>query len=196
MTVTTATDPVLIGSDRDFQAEMNALIVTITEGKTYAVPDLARELYGRLLAEDPVLLNGWLHQNALAVLSKAIGDHVRSMRAAARAGSTGRKSSAGRFAAAARLAQQGDTSALALYATMHVVNPSQERKRAADMNGNDHRYVAQQYSRNAQELGLLGLFHETVAAKVGDHRTEDVLTAEQYEALYRSFVRPIGDDEL
>ena len=196
MAVTTTSDPVLIGAERDFQAEMNALIVAATEGKTYAVPDVARELYERLLATDPILLNGWLHQNALSALSNAIGDHVRSMRAAARAGSTGkRSSSAGRFAAAARLAEAGDTSALALYAAMHVVNPGQERKRASDMTGPDHRYVARQYQRNAQEQGLLGLFHETVAAKVGDKRTEDVLTAEQYETLYRSFVRPI-DDEL
>lgn len=58
----------------------------------------------------------------------------------------------------------------------------------AEMNGADHTYVARHYADNSRRSGLFAAFHKAVARKCGRRRTDEVFTAEQYEAMYRSIV--------
>lgn len=59
---------------------------------------------------------------------------------------------------------------------------------ACEMNGADHLVVAGQYVHHSKRNGLFAAFHKAVAKKCGAKRTDEVFTADQYEAMYRSIV--------
>jgi hypothetical protein len=169
-------------AERDYLGEMEERIsALIDRPDDYAVPILAGELYTDLTSQDPDLLTGWLEAMALPMLSKAIGDRARSRRNTAR-----RQAVKDRFEQAAKAFEGGNREALSMYLEPHVVDSHLTRRRACDMSGRDHRYVAGKYERAGVESLMLGAFHSAVAAQVGDGKTSDVLDADKYEELYRS----------
>lgn len=190
---TLAQDPVLANATRDYVSEMNERIAELTSELQYAVPDLTIELYNELLESDPDLLNGFLHAIAQRVLGRAIGEHVRAQRSRARSAAQ-HSTPAERFSAAAQAWERGDSAALDLYVSMHVVNPEMDRKRACDMTGSEHRYVARQYARSAVKSGLLNMFHLLVADRVGEQLTSQAMNATEYQALYNSMTR--GNEDI
>ena len=77
-----------------------------------------------------------------------------------------------------------------MFSEAHVIDEDGTRKRAADMTGPEHLFVAEAtYKKSANRALMLAAFHQAVAKKVGKRRTGDVLTEEQYEALYLSITR-------
>ena len=75
----------------------------------------------------------------------------------------------------------------------HVVNAEGLHKRAADMTGPDHLFVAEHtYQRSANVALMYAAFHRRVAARVGKSRTADVYTEQQYEAMFASITRAPG----
>jgi hypothetical protein len=73
--------------------------------------------------------------------------------------------------------------------TVMTVDEHGHRLRVGEMTGADHTYVARQYRHSSEREAMLATFHEAVAKRVGSKRTEDVLTEEQYQELYRSLTR-------
>lgn len=166
---------------RDYQAEIEGLIKEATQGSGWAAPIVAKQLFEQLEAEDPELLQGWLQEMALPLLTKAVGDYVRAQRAEARRNTKGKEF---RDAVAAHAA--GDENALSVYLATHVVGPGHTRKRACDMTGPEHLKVGQWYERAGVESLTMGSFHVAVAARVGNRRTREVFSQQQYEDMYRS----------
>jgi len=168
--------------------EMNALIlneIDVQEGGWIAAT-VANRMVERLRAEDPDLLKGWLDLQAENLIRAELTRVVNSRRTRSRS-----RSAAVAFNNAAREAERtGDYSALTgMFTAMHVVSNDNLRRQAKDMTGRDHLYVARRYHGSANEFLTLSAFHEAVARQVGDARTEEKYTSEEYERLYRSIVR-------
>jgi len=68
----------------------------------------------------------------------------------------------------------------------HAVDPEHLRKRAGDMTGADHRFVADSYQASGNYALLRAAFHNAVAKKVGTRKTSDVIDADTYETMYQS----------
>lgn len=68
----------------------------------------------------------------------------------------------------------------------HAVTVDHVRKRAGDMTGADHKFVAATYTDTGNNAMMLAAFHRAVAKKVGNRKTCDVLNADRYEEMYRS----------
>lgn len=180
-------------SDRDYIAEMDARIEAATKGSGWVAAVVAEKLCGQLLESDPELLDGWLHVMAVSLLRRVIGLRVHQVSRAAK-----RSARVRAFASAAADLEtaEGDERApaaaalLGMFDEIHVVDEDQTRKRAADMTGSEHLFVAENtHQRTANTALMLAAFHRAVAKKVGKKRTADVLSEEAYEALYISIVR-------
>lgn len=183
-----------MSGDRDYIAEMEAHIEAATKGSDWVAAVVAEKLCSQLLESDPELLDGWLHVMAVPLLRRIIGLRVHSQRRAIKRGARvrafsdavadleGAAEEGGRVSAAAVL--------LGMFSEIHTVDEDQTRKRAADMTGPEHLYVAENtYQRSANTALMLAAFHRAVAKKVGKRRTEDVFSEQQYEDLYISIVR-------
>ena len=183
-----------MSDDRDYIAEMDARIEAVTKGSDWVAAVVAAKLHASLLESDPDLLDGWLRSVAPDVLRQAITLRVRQSNARARRGARARE-----FADAARDMEDAsdgearETAArrlLSLFEQIHTVDDSDTRKRACDMTGPEHLFVAEnQYERKAAPLLMEAAFHRAVAKKVGKRLTSAVFSAEQYQQMYLSIVR-------
>lgn len=61
-------------------------------------------------------------------------------------------------------------------------------RKVADMTGADHRHVADEYEAFGRRQILLAQFHRTVAKKIGERRTADVMSEEDYLRLQASIL--------
>lgn len=171
---------------RDYAAEMHALIEQSVPNGDYIAPLVAADLADKLIANDPALLAGWLWQRAQTVLSDVLARRSNSSRSAARAMAPRHA-----FAQAAEAYDRtGDPSQLRALQAEYVVNRENLRRRVADMTGADHLFVANTYMLTSKRASMLAAFHRAVAKKVGDRRTAEVFSEEQYLAMYRSIVGP------
>jgi len=162
----------------EFNAKMAAKIdAAIPVKGILTARQVAEKLHEELEADDPALLYGWLRANAVQFLSNIIGERLRSERSRYR--NAGRR----KFGQAA---EAGDLSSY--FDQRYVVNDGNEWKKLADMTGPDHRFVASQYVRSSKTDALLAKFHEAVARKVGNRRTEEVYSAEQLYKLEQSIL--------
>jgi hypothetical protein len=182
-----------MSGDRDYIAEMEARIKAATAGSDWVAAIVAEKLRAEILENDPELLDGWLHAMAVPLLRRVIGLRVHHENRAAKRGARARA-----FASAAAGLEDADANGrepaaaalLGMFSEIHVVDEGQNRKRAADMTGAEHLFVAENtYQRSANTALMLAAFHCAVAKKVGKKRTADVFSEEQYEALYISIVR-------
>lgn len=166
---------------RDYMAEMAARMDDMTDGAEWVPAVVAQKLRAELAETDPELLDGWLHEMAEHMLTVAITARMRRDRALARTRSQSR--------AFGKAAAADDPDALGMFSIMHRVSEDNLQRRAADMTGADHLFVAADYRTEAKPLLLLAAFHEAVAKKVGKKKTADVFSEAQYDALYRSITR-------
>lgn len=162
-------------SDRDYLAEMRAVIDAETAGGPYASPVIAEQIVVKLRATDPDLLDGWLHAQAASFIRHAINLRDCSTRSHAR-------STSGRsvFADAAKRHEAGESDAMQgwLY-VVHVVEDG-TRKKLAEMTADDLMHVAADYDERARENAMHSAFLKAVAKKVrkgvvGDHFTDEKL---------------------
>jgi hypothetical protein len=182
-----------VSDDRDYIAEMDARIEAATKGSGWVAAVVAEKLCSQLLESDPGLLDGWLRAMAVPLLRRVIGLRVHQ---AGRAAKRSARVRAFASVAADLEAAEGDertsvaAALLGMFSEIHVVDEDQTRKRAADMTGPEHLFVAENtHQRTANTALMLAAFHRAVARKVGKKRTADVLSEEQYESMYISIVR-------
>lgn len=189
-----------MSDERDYVAEMDQRIAEAVGNWGTSAGIVAAKLHAQLQESDPEFLDAWLHAMAVSLLRRVIGLRSSRQRTIGR-----RRAGSAAFAAAAREfaeAHEADPEDAApgiyfagMFCGDHVVDDEHNRKLVPDMTGPDHLFVAEnEYERDAAHKKMLAAFHRAVAKKVGKRRTADVLTEEQYEAMYRSIVRSPGDE--
>lgn len=136
-------------------------------------PDHAREL----AAFADVLVYNALMQKAVC--------HRSSQRANSRR-VVERQTTRQRLVVAAGNIAEGKSSGL--FDQQFKVNDKGQIRRVAEMDGPAHKYVANSYGHLSRRNGMFAEFHQAVAKKCGLRRTDEVYTAEQYEAMYRNFL--------
>lgn len=180
-------------TERDYLAEMDKHIDAATEGSGWVAAVVAGKLYARIAVDDPDLLDGWLHILGPDTLRRVI--HERSSAARMRERGRARK---GEFADAARNYETGEDSnglkLAGMFALLHVVSAEDVRKRAGEMTGADHEFVARSYQKRGQRALMQAAFHRAVAEKIGTRRTDEVMDLGDYERLYRSIAGNMPED--
>jgi hypothetical protein len=175
---------------RDYLGEMHAKITALTQGSDWIPARVAQDLFTQLLDTDPDLLNGWITERVVHFLHEEITQQTRKRNGHAR-------SRAARFGKAAKNYEDAVTEEeriiagenLSLFFAEHAVDAKNTRKQALEMTGTEHLYVATTtYRVKGNRLLMLAAFHEAIAERIGDQRTGDVLTEEQYIALFTSIV--------
>ena len=68
---------------------------------------------------------------------------------------------------------------------MRVADDNTQRA-VGDMVGADHIYVADHYCESKQESAMLEAFHRACAKKVGERKTSEVMSEEEFLKLYES----------
>lgn len=167
--------------DRDYAADMRAVIDAETAGGPYSSPQVAEHIVNKLRVTDPDLLDGWLNAQAVNFVRHAINLRDCSSRSHARM-TSGRSV----FAADAKLHEAGDQDAMSGW--LDVVHPMDDgtRKRIADMTADDLLYVAADYDSRAKENLLHGAFLKAVAKKVRKGKVSDFFTDAKLAQLWRS----------
>lgn len=169
---------------RNHDAEMMELIEKATEGGDFIAPMVAETLYEDLIQTDPDLITGWLKDHAVRILTQAIRDFDRRNRSKAR-----HQAGALTFhEASENAAESGDVTVMSVFQTRFVIDDRNTRRTVAEMTGTDHRFVAGRYTRESRRHLLLASFHEAVARKVGDRKTSDILTEDQYRTMLQSVI--------
>jgi hypothetical protein len=183
------TNPFEREETRDWVKEMDEEIARLTEGSGWIAADLASKLFDSTAAHDPELLEGWLIATGKDSLRRWISAHAAARRAQER-----KRAAAGKFAAYARDFEsatdkntQGER-LMGMFAVLHVVDPSGIQKRVSEMTGRDHRYVSTSYQTRGRRALMEAAFHRAVAGHIGDKRTDQVYSVENYERLYRSIL--------
>lgn len=160
-------------------------ILAEAAGEGDFVPSLvAAEVHDYLVDNDPNLLDVWLHERAAHFLTLELTSRLRSQRAVAY-----RRSNPRAFAAAVA---SGDLGRLELFNIRYRVDVENTVRRFGDMTGPDHLFVASSYSQSAKSDAMKAAFHEALARKVKNRRTEDVLTPKQLQSLYTSIIDAFG----
>lgn len=170
--------------ERDYVAEMRAVIDAETASGAYVSPVVAEHIVRKLRATDPDLLEGWLHAGAVGFVREAINSRDRSSRTHARIVS--RRSAFGR---AAELHTAGDLVAMAGWLDVVHVLEGGTRKRIAEMTAAELAFVADDYDRRASENAMHATFLRAVAKKVGTRKVSEVFTEAKLSALWQSLDR-------
>ena len=170
-------------TDRDYSADMLAVLADALPNGDVVLPVVAAELAGKLRANDPDLLAGWLDLHAEHVLTDVLGMRLRSGRARHRA-----QAGASAFAEASAARDAGDGEALSVFDLRYVVGDDNRWRRLGEMTAVDHLYVADHYAHQSHAAALLEAFHRAVAKKVGKRTTAAALDEAQYSRLFRSIV--------
>lgn len=156
--------------------------------KDFVVPVEAKRLREFLMETNPVLLDEWLASHAEVFLAITIQKILTKRRSESR-------SRVEEFHAASRQAAETGEPMPPFPACGHFCvdfvigsGPSGPvRRLVADMNGADHLFVSRSYQRTGNRDLMLGEFHRAIAKKVGDLRTADVFTEDEYDALLHTF---------
>lgn len=171
--------------ERDFLAEMDTLIAEATSGSGWVAGVVAEKLYNQLVEKDTDLLDGWLDLMAKDTLRRAISGREHARRTRERnAAEPGRFSDAAREFAKGN--DEGGNALLGMFSVTHVVSDENLRKRAGEMTGADHLFVAGTYQDRGKRAMMEAAFHRAIAKRVKDQRTDEVFGLEEYEAMHRS----------
>lgn len=174
-----------MSTDRDYNTEILNLVKEMTPAGDFTARLVADDVINKLRANDPELLAGWLDLRAGEILGAWIAAHYNSLRSRTRIMAPRRA-----FAEAAeRFTETREPVILDPFAAVYVVDHENLRRRVADMTGADHSFVADRYADDKHTAAMLEAFHRAVAKKVGDKRTADVFSTDQYLAMYRSITR-------
>src|SRR5262249_22205909 len=129
-------EPMTTATQRDYDKDM-------LETARAAIPEwdfvpgvVASDLVQRLRKDDPDLLEGWLQEHAVAILTDYIGTLLRRDRMRER-----RNEATSAFRDAADEAEAGDPESLDSFKVVYEIDVEHTRRRVADMTGPDHLYV-------------------------------------------------------
>lgn len=165
-------------STRNYVAELRAIIDAETDHGPYVSRQVAEKIVAKLRETDPELLAGWLDEQAEHFIWQMINDRDRSTRAQS-------KERAKRFTFA-QAAADGDTTTLTTFLDMPFPIETGERKRLADLDAADLRYVATEYDNRARDNALTAAFLRALAKKVGRSTVGDRYTEAQLAKLWAS----------
>jgi hypothetical protein len=167
-------------TDRDYAAEMHAVVDAELAAPQIMVPLLAKDLTEKLRADQPDLLAGWLDAQAPQALADYIGRRLSSCRALARI--HGRRTA---FGAAAERFEAGDTSAVADWLATHYHGPRGQQHLGA-FDHADLEYGRDAYAERAASNGFEAAFLGALAKKVTTGVVADFFTNEQIAAMRSS----------
>jgi hypothetical protein len=168
--------------DGNWNAKMRAVIDAATADGPYVSRHVARDIVVRLTAEDPELLDGWLHDQAEQLIWAAINERDRAARAAARISA----SRAGTFAEAADEYQAGDPTKLNKFLKARYVVWDGTRRELATLAHDDLLFVANQYATRSKSNAFEAAFFHALARRVRTGTVKDYFTEEQITALRNS----------
>jgi hypothetical protein len=167
--------------DRDYLAEMRAVIAAETAEGPYVSGVVAQHIVNKLRVTDQDLLEGWLDQMAVFLVRHTINLRDCSARTSARTGARRQQ-----FAEDAGNFERGNRSAMTHWlAVVHVVADG-SRKKLAEMTAADLAHVADGYEVRAAENAMSAAFLRALAKKVGRRTVADVFTEEKLSALWQS----------
>lgn len=145
----------------------------------------AEKLVAAAREKRPEALEEWLHGQAIQHVQRYLQSYLKTQRGNAR------RATLRDFLTSVEEAE-GDIArleeAVSLFHVTYTIDGEDTRRRVADMTGADHQFVANGYRESARRDLLLEAFHRKVASLVGEKRTADVLTEEQYSAQLRSIL--------
>lgn len=167
--------------DRNYVAEMRAVIDAETASGDYSSPLVAEHIVKKLRVTDPDLLDGWLHAQAVQFVRHMINLRDCSRRTHAR--TAGRRAA---FADSAELLAAGDRTAMDGWLTVVHVLEDGGRKRIADMTAVDLTFVADDYDQRATENAMHATFLRALAKKVGKRKVSQVFTEQKLTELWQS----------
>lgn len=165
--------------DRDFAGEMRAVIDTATARGPYTPPLAASEIVEKLRANDPDLLDGWLHAQAEHFVWQAINDRDRSRRSV-----LGRRAKSSVFRSAGEAHGAGDSSGLRPFLDAPYTIGDGTRRPLAVLRRDDLLFVAADYGRRESENSLKKAFMAALAKKVGTGCVDDKFTEAQVSAMF------------
>lgn len=169
--------------DRDYRAEMAALIDQETAAGGYVSALVAEHIVRKLTATDSDLLDGWLRAQAVFFVRHMI--NLRDCSTRTRARHQARRSE---FAEAAGKLADGDKGPITSFLqVVHVIDVEGTRRRLAEMTAEDLKFVAADYDARAAENAMHAQFLKAIAKKVGKKTVGEVFDeptlAEQWLSL-------------
>lgn len=167
---------------RDYCADMRAVIDTATDGEPYIPGIVATEIVDKLRANDPDLLDGWLHAQAEQFVREAIGQRDRSARARVRHQKPGRT-----FAEAVDKHDAGDSTELRKYLDMPFTVADGTHRPLATLNRDDLLFVQSTYQSRADENLFYVAFTGALAKKVKSGTVGDHYSEAQMARMFDSF---------
>lgn len=168
--------------ERDYLAEMRAVMDAETSEGPYVSAVVAEHIVRKLRAVDPDLLDGWLNQMAVFMVRHSI--NLRDCSTRTRARVVARRQ---QFADDATAFERGDRAAMAGWLqVVHVVDAEGTRKRLAEMTAADLTHVADDYEARASENLMHASFLKALAKKVGRRTVADVFDENKLNQLWRS----------
>lgn len=174
-------EPVSESSERDFIAEMRAIIDAETSSGPYISGVVAEHIVEKLRANDPELLDGWLNVQAASFLRHAINLRDCSARTYARTATR-----RGVFAKAAQEHEAGNSAPLVRWLNVPFAVEDGSRKRLADLTAADLDFAASTYEARAAENAMTASFLRALRKKVGRLTVGDKFSDEQLTAMWAS----------
>jgi hypothetical protein len=168
--------------ERDWAAEMRALIDAETSHGPYVSRRIARDIVDKLTATDAELLSGWLYAQAEQLIWAAINERDRAARAAARV------SAPQAFAEAAEEHIAGLPRRLRQFLQARYVVQDGSRRELGTLTQADLRFVAKTYADRARSNAFEAAFFRALARRVNSGTVADHFTEEQI-MLVRDSIR-------
>lgn len=176
--------------ERDYAAEMRALIDDETGDGPYMSRLVAHRIVERLTSLDPDLLHGWLMLRAEQLVWDAINSRDRSRRTIARGRAKGLA-----FADAAAAHEGGDSRPLRGFLETAFVIADGTRCAMASLKRDDLLFVAGEYERRSNDQLMSAAFCRAIAKRLRTGMVvADRFTNAQLDALWRSIGGPSTAD--
>lgn len=170
-----------MNDDRDFSAEMSALIeAELDKPGAVVASQVAVEIVGKLAANDNELLTGWLDEHAEALIADYIGNRLRSRRAHSR-----QVFQRGVFAASARQFEAGDQQAMAPWLQTHF-EAREGQKRLGAFTHDDLEFARGRYAGRAKSNAFEAAFLAALAKQVNTGTVADHYTDEEISRMRAS----------
>src|SRR5262245_46063475 len=154
---------------RNYVLEMRRMIDEYTIEGPYNSANVATEIIRKLTETDKDLLVGWLLLQAKDVLRNAINRRDASIRQHAR-----RTAQRAAFSDAAKRFNEGDSEALGGFLDVVHVTADGLRKRLSEMTSKDLLFVADAYSKRAEQNAMQAAFLAALARKLETSHGEKV----------------------
>jgi hypothetical protein len=169
-----------IDPDRNYAAEMRAVIDRMTEGE-YSSPMVAQKIVMKLTVEDPNLLHGWLLSQAADFIRQSINLRDASVR-----GRNRKAVSRSVFRQATGALEQGDAEPLTVFLAEVYVVEGGNRKALSQMTAADLTFASNDFHVRAAKNTLQATFLRVLSEKVGAGKVSDLYDENMLVELWRS----------